>query len=204
MPDGVITALSAPTTVETNTLNTIDESERRGSPRSLFWPWFGANVSVLGLGYGSYLLGFGVSFWQAMAVGAVGIVASFLFCGFISLAGKRGSAPTMVLSRAAFGVRRPTVHRCGRVVVGAQCCFGGCQIRRTVFASDPQMWALLNSSAGVNYSGQVERNTPDLAPTDRVHRTSRTSRSSRAPRNTRSVSARSASGTMVFSPGRTV
>jgi NCS1 family nucleobase:cation symporter-1 len=95
----------APTAVETNALNTIDESERRGSPRDLFWPWFAANVSVLGLGYGSYLLGFGVSFWQAVVVGAVGIVVSFLFCGFISLAGKRGSAPTMVLSRAAFGVQ---------------------------------------------------------------------------------------------------
>ncbi|WP_159797460.1 purine-cytosine permease family protein [Puerhibacterium puerhi] len=91
--------------VELNALNTIDESERRGRPRSLFWPWFGANVSVLGLGYGSYLLGFAVSFWQAVVVGVVGIVVSFLFCGFISLAGRRGSAPTMVLSRAAFGVR---------------------------------------------------------------------------------------------------
>ena len=35
----------------------------------------------------------------------IGIVFSFLLCGFIALAGKRGSAPTMVLSRAAFGVR---------------------------------------------------------------------------------------------------
>jgi purine-cytosine permease-like protein len=31
-------------------------------------------------------------------------VISFLLCGFISLAGKRGSAPTMVLSRAMFGI----------------------------------------------------------------------------------------------------
>ena len=54
--------------------------------------------------YGSFLLGFGISFWQATIVGVVGIVISFLLCGFISLAGKRGSAPTMVLSRAAFGV----------------------------------------------------------------------------------------------------
>ena len=35
----------------------------------------------------------------------VGIVVSFALCGVIALAGKRGSAPTMVLSRAAFGVR---------------------------------------------------------------------------------------------------
>ena len=34
-----------------------------------------------------------------------GIIISFLLCGFIAIAGKRGSAPTMVLSRAAFGVR---------------------------------------------------------------------------------------------------
>ena len=50
------------------------------------------------------MLGFGISFWQALIVGVVGIVLSFLACGFISVAGKRGSAPTMVLSRAAFGV----------------------------------------------------------------------------------------------------
>ena len=60
---------------------------------------------MLGLGYGSFTLGFGVSFWQALIAGAVGIVLSFLLCGFVALAGKRGSAPTMVLGRAAFGVR---------------------------------------------------------------------------------------------------
>jgi nucleobase:cation symporter-1, NCS1 family len=91
--------------IEGNGINVIDDAERKGSPRQLFWPWFAANVSVLGLSYGSFALGFGVSFWQALIAGMLGIVASFLFCGFISLAGKRGSAPTMVLSRAAFGVR---------------------------------------------------------------------------------------------------
>ncbi|MEO6505406.1 MAG: cytosine permease [Terrimesophilobacter sp.] len=90
--------------VETNGLNPIDESERQGHPRSLYWPWFAANVSVLGVSYGSFLLGFGISFWQATIVAILGIFVSFLFCGFISLAGKRGSAPTLTLSRAAFGV----------------------------------------------------------------------------------------------------
>ncbi|HEY0246976.1 MAG TPA: cytosine permease [Gryllotalpicola sp.] len=99
-PDAAPTALN----VELNALNTIAESERKGRPSSLFWPWFGANVSVLGLSYGSWLLDFGVSFWQATIVGVLGIVISFLLCGFVSLAGKRGSAPTMVLSRAAFGL----------------------------------------------------------------------------------------------------
>ncbi|PPH49039.1 allantoin permease [Rathayibacter sp. AY1C9] len=90
--------------IELNGLDTIQESERHGRPRDLFWPWFAANVSVLGLSYGSFLLGFGLSFGQATLVSVIGIVVSFLFCGLVAVAGKRGSAPTMVLSRAAFGV----------------------------------------------------------------------------------------------------
>ena len=91
--------------VETNGINVIAGAERTGRPSQLFWPWFGANVSILGLSYGAFALGFGISFGQAVAAGIVGIVFSFLLCGFVALAGKRGSAPTMVLSRAAFGVR---------------------------------------------------------------------------------------------------
>jgi nucleobase:cation symporter-1, NCS1 family len=91
--------------VEANGINVITGAERKGTPRQLFWPWFAANVSVFGLSYGSFVLGFGISFWQAVIVGIIGITVSFLLCGLIALAGKRGSAPTMVLSRAAFGVR---------------------------------------------------------------------------------------------------
>src|SRR5215210_6978637 len=99
-------ALRAPVPrVETNGINVIAESERKGTPRQLFWPWFGANVSVLGLSYGAFALGFGISFWQGVVAGVAGIVFSFLLCGLVAVAGKRGSAPTMILSRAAFGVR---------------------------------------------------------------------------------------------------
>jgi NCS1 family nucleobase:cation symporter-1 len=91
--------------IEANGINVITESERKGRPRELFWPWFGANVSILGLSYGSFILGFGISFWQALIVGLIGIIVSFILCGIIAIAGKRGSAPTMVLSRAAYGVR---------------------------------------------------------------------------------------------------
>ncbi|MEU9877743.1 purine-cytosine permease family protein [Streptomyces phaeochromogenes] len=91
--------------VEAHGLDVIGDAERKGTPRTLFWPWFGANVSILGLSYGSFALGFGISFWQALAAGVIGIVFSFLLCGFVAVAGKRGSAPTMVLSRAAYGVR---------------------------------------------------------------------------------------------------
>ena len=91
--------------VETTGIEIIDEAERTAQPRNLFWPWFAANVSVFGISYAAFVLGFGISFWQAVLVTIVGVVASFMLCGVIAIAGKRGSAPTMILSRAAFGVQ---------------------------------------------------------------------------------------------------
>lgn len=90
--------------VETTGIEIIEESERTAQPRDLFWPWFAANVSVFGISYAAFVLGFGISFWQSVLVVLVGVVVSFALCGVIALAGKRGSAPTMILSRAAFGV----------------------------------------------------------------------------------------------------
>jgi nucleobase:cation symporter-1, NCS1 family len=89
--------------IEANGINVIDESERKGTPAGLFWPWCASNVSVLAVSYGSFVLGFGLSLAQALVAAVVGAVVSFLLVGLVSVAGKRGSAPTLVLSRAAFG-----------------------------------------------------------------------------------------------------
>jgi purine-cytosine permease-like protein len=91
--------------LELNGPNTINEAERKGSAHSLFWPWAGANVSLLALSYGSFFLGFGISFRQATFAAIIGTVASFFLVGISSLAGKRSNAPTMVLTRASFGVK---------------------------------------------------------------------------------------------------
>lgn len=91
--------------VETNGIDIITEAERTAKPSDLFWPWFAANVSVFGMSYAAFVYGFGVSFWQGVLVAVIGIPLSFLLCGIIAIAGKRGSVPTMVLSRAAFGVQ---------------------------------------------------------------------------------------------------
>ncbi|WP_448721045.1 purine-cytosine permease family protein [Microbacterium natoriense] len=96
---------AGPALIERAGIDIIPESDRGAKPRDLFWPWFAANVSVFGMSYGSFVLGFGVSLWQATLVSVIGIVVSFFLCGLIAIAGKRGSAPTMVLSRAAFGVQ---------------------------------------------------------------------------------------------------
>jgi purine-cytosine permease-like protein len=98
--------------LELNGPNVIAESERSGRARGLFWPWAGANVSLLALSYGSFFLGFGISFRQATWAAIIGTVLSFLVVGISSLAGKRSNAPTMILSRAAFGVK-------GNIVPGA-------------------------------------------------------------------------------------
>jgi purine-cytosine permease-like protein len=90
---------------ELNDINFIGESERRGKASDLFWPWAGANVSLLALSYGAFFLGFGISFWQATIAAVIGTVGSFALVGVSSLAGKRSNAPTMTLSRAAFGVK---------------------------------------------------------------------------------------------------
>ena len=91
--------------LELNGPNLIQESERRGTARSLFWPWAGANVSLLALSYGSFFLGFGISFRQATWAAIIGTICSFFLVGISSLAGKRSNAPTMVLARASFGVK---------------------------------------------------------------------------------------------------
>ncbi len=90
--------------IEHNGIEVISEEERTAKPSDLFWPWFAANVSVFGMSYAAFVYGFGVSFAQALIVTVIGVTISFMLCGIIAIAGKRGSAPTMVLSRAAFGV----------------------------------------------------------------------------------------------------
>ena len=94
-----------PFSIELNGTNVIAEAERKGRASDLFWPWCAANIAVLGVSYGSFFLGFGVSFVQATVAAIIGTTFSFFLVGLVSLAGKRGSAPTMVLTRASFGVK---------------------------------------------------------------------------------------------------
>jgi NCS1 family nucleobase:cation symporter-1 len=94
-----------PWSIETNGINPIPESERQGKPFDLFWVWCGANIAILGVTYGGLLLLQDINVWQAIIAAVLGTVLSFLLVGYVSLAGKLGSAPTLVLSRAAFGVR---------------------------------------------------------------------------------------------------
>ncbi|MDK6831091.1 cytosine permease [Pauljensenia sp. UMB8040A] len=90
--------------IETAGIEIISDEERTAKPHNLFLPWFASNISVFGMSYGAWVLGFGISFAQAVIVTIIGVVVSFIICGVIALGGKRGSVPTMVMSRSAFGV----------------------------------------------------------------------------------------------------
>lgn len=50
---------TVPAGIERNGINVIAESERKGRPADLFWPWFAANISVLGVSYGAFVLASG-------------------------------------------------------------------------------------------------------------------------------------------------
>ncbi len=91
--------------VEQRGIEPVPVSERHGNPMQLFWVWFAANISVLGLPLGVSLVAVGMSIWQAVVVAIIGSFGSFAIVGLISIAGQRGGAPSLTLSRAVFGVR---------------------------------------------------------------------------------------------------
>lgn len=91
--------------IEVNGINVIPEAERHGTPRSLFWPWATASISLFNVSIAGLLATFGMGFIPTALAAIVGICASFFLVGLVSVAGKRASAPTMVISRAAFGLR---------------------------------------------------------------------------------------------------
>ncbi|KPC59749.1 purine-cytosine permease family protein [Streptomyces chattanoogensis] len=92
-------------TVERNGIDPVPESERHGTPRSLFWPWAASGLSLLCIAYGIYLMGLGLGPWQAIATGTIGYVLSFVLVGLISIAGARTGAPTMAIGRVSFGLQ---------------------------------------------------------------------------------------------------
>lgn len=91
--------------IEQRGIEPVPVAERTGNPLQLFWVWFAANISVLGLPLGVSLIAGALSIWQAIIVAAIGSFGSFALVGVISIAGRRGGAPSLTLSRAVFGVR---------------------------------------------------------------------------------------------------
>lgn len=79
-------------------------SERTDRPFSLFFLYCAANIGILGLVYGAIIVGYRLSFLQAVLVTVIGSF-SFAIVGLMSLAGRDTGAVTFVLSRASFGFK---------------------------------------------------------------------------------------------------
>jgi nucleobase:cation symporter-1, NCS1 family len=94
-----------PFRVETRGIEPIPEDERYGRPAEQFWVWCAANIGLLGIVYGVIVVSFGLNVWQALLAAVAGTVGSFALVGLVSLAGKETGAPTLIVSRAAFGRR---------------------------------------------------------------------------------------------------
>jgi purine-cytosine permease-like protein len=78
--------------------------QRVGRSARLFWLWFAANSSIAAIIFGTVIFGLGVSLRQAIVATLAGVALSFIPLGLGTLAGKRSGQPTMVISRATFGV----------------------------------------------------------------------------------------------------
>ncbi|MFB6676797.1 cytosine permease [Streptomyces sp. NPDC057684] len=92
--------------LETRGIEPVPESERTARTRELFPTWVAANISVLLLTMGaSLVVSYKLNFWQALVVAISAPVVSYGLVGLIGIAGKRGGAPGMALSRAVFGQR---------------------------------------------------------------------------------------------------
>ncbi len=71
---------------------------------SQFWVWLPISGSLLPFGLALWLRSLGLSFGQSLTAALLGILVSAGIVAVGSIAGKRSSLPTLVLSRAAFGV----------------------------------------------------------------------------------------------------
>jgi len=89
--------------VEQHGIDHIPDKDRHGRPVDLFWIWFGANVIFTYVIDGAIIVGFGLSFWPALAVILVGN-AFYVLVGLCSIPGARAGTATLVVSRSAFGI----------------------------------------------------------------------------------------------------
>ena len=90
--------------LETNGVNPIPDNERYGTAAGIFPVWFAWNISILGITYGIYVYGLGLSFMQAIIFGVVGYYLSSTLVGILAVGGARTGLPTLTQTRFAFGV----------------------------------------------------------------------------------------------------
>jgi NCS1 family nucleobase:cation symporter-1 len=98
-------AIDVPWNIETGGIRPIADGERHGKPSEMFWIWFAANMGITALPFGAYLVTFySLNLVQSILAAIIGCGLSYALVGLVGIAGIRTGAPTMVVSRASFGV----------------------------------------------------------------------------------------------------
>ncbi|MFB9749324.1 purine-cytosine permease family protein, partial [Leifsonia shinshuensis] len=90
---------------ETVDLEPTPLEQRAGHASRLFWLWFAGTSSLISVGVGATMFLLGLSLRQLLVATLFGVALSFLPLGLGTLAGKWSGQPTMVVSRATFGLR---------------------------------------------------------------------------------------------------
>ncbi len=90
--------------IERSGLEPTPLDQRIGRSARLFWLWFASNSTIVSLGLGASIFALGMSLRQSIVAVLAGVALSFIPLGLSTLAGKRSGQPTMVVSRASFGV----------------------------------------------------------------------------------------------------
>ena len=79
--------------VEQRGIEPVPEDQRNGSPGQLFWVWFAANISILGIPLGATLIAQGLNLWQAVLATTIGAFGSFALVGIISKPAEEAAPP---------------------------------------------------------------------------------------------------------------
>jgi len=117
LPEPRAVALPEPQVVEPAELPVVEPAElpvvevvvqtkrnARDPSSSQFWVWLTISGSLLPLGIALWLRSLGLTFAQSLTAAIIGMFTSAGVVAVGAIAGKRSSMPTLVLSRAAFGV----------------------------------------------------------------------------------------------------
>ncbi|GMA27691.1 cytosine permease [Arenivirga flava] len=90
--------------LEASGMQPTPQDQRAGRAIRLFWLWFAPQSSVLGLGVGALLLLGGLDLPQALLAAVAGSLLGLVPLSLGTLAAIRTGQPTIVASRAVFGV----------------------------------------------------------------------------------------------------
>lgn len=111
LPDALVQSIPVPVAAsaaisldESASIGSTPKSSRTGRASFQFWAWLALTGTLLPFGAAAYLSSLEISFGQSVVALLLAVFVSAAVIAIGALAGKRSGLPTLLLSRAAFGV----------------------------------------------------------------------------------------------------